>query len=265
MLDRPLMFEPFRVAPEVDVIPAYFPIPRFGVVPVNAFVLKAAEPVLVDTGLVQQTDEFMQKLATVIDPGDLRWLWLTHCDQDHIGSVRQLLAAVPNLRVITSFLGTGKMSLFQPLPMDRIYWLNPGQSIDVGDRSLTALRPPTYDAPETRGFYDPSSSIFFCADSFGAVLSEPVMNAADVEFAALREGVAAWAKLDSPWLHLVDEQAFGKTLDHFRDLMPRLILSAHLPPAHGMTEKLLQCLAVVPAEEPFVSPDQQALEAMLGS
>ena len=67
MIDKPTMCAPYQAATDVEVLPAYFPIPGLGILPVNAFVLKAAEPVLVDTGLVPLTDEFMQRLSTVID------------------------------------------------------------------------------------------------------------------------------------------------------------------------------------------------------
>jgi flavorubredoxin len=86
-MDKPTMFEPYRAAPDIDVLPSYFPIPGYGIVPINAFVLKAAEPVLVDTGLVLLSDEFLPQLSSVMDPEDLRWLWLTHDDMDHIGSL----------------------------------------------------------------------------------------------------------------------------------------------------------------------------------
>ena len=91
----------------------------------------------------------------MIDLRDLRWLWLTHTDPDHIGSLKRVLDEAPELRVITTFLGVGKMSLFDPLPLNRVYLLNPGQSIDVGDRTLISIKSPVYDAPETTGFYDP--------------------------------------------------------------------------------------------------------------
>jgi hypothetical protein len=42
-----------------------------------------------------------------------------------------------------------------------------------------------------------------------------------------------------------------------------MILSGHLPPARGKTEKLLELLAKVPASPPAVAPDQAALEQML--
>ena len=262
-MDTPTMFEPYEVTPDIDVIPSYFPIPGLGILPVNGFVLKAAEPVLVDTGLVPLSDQFMEKLASVIDPADLRWLWLTHTDQDHIGSLQRILEAAPRLRVITTFLAVGKMSLFQPLPMDRVYLLNPGQSISVGDRILTAVKPPSYDAPETTGFYDPKAAAFFSADCFGALMSEPAENAAGIGAENLRAGSVTWATVDAPWLHVVDGALLAKTLSRLREMSPKLILSAHLPVARDMTEELLGYLGAVPAAQPFVGPDQQALEAML--
>lgn len=188
-MDKPVMFEPYRAAPDIDVLPSYFPIPGLGILPMNAFVLRAAEPVLVDAGLGLLADEFMEKLSSVIDPSKLRWLWLTHTDQDHIGSLWRVLEEAPKLRVITTYLGVGKMSLYRPLPMDRVFLLNPGQSIDVGNRVLTAIRPPTFDAPETTGFYDPRAAAFFSADCFGTLMSEPAEYAAGIGAKELKEGM----------------------------------------------------------------------------
>jgi flavorubredoxin len=262
-MDKPTMFEPYKAAADIDVVPSYFPIPGLGILPVNAFVLKAAQPVLADTGLVPLSDVFMQKLSSVIDPADLRWLWLTHTDQDHIGSLWRVLEAAPKLRIITTYLAVGKMSLFEPLPMDRIYLLNPGQSIDVGDRELKAIKPPTYDAPETTGFYDPKADAFFSSDCFGALMSEPAENAAEMELKNLREGMVFWATVDAPWLPTVDRILFAKNIDQIRKLSPKLICSAHLPIARQMTEELLENLRAATEAQPFVGPDQQALEAML--
>jgi flavorubredoxin len=262
-MDKPTALEPYRVAPDVDVVPAYFPVPGLGILPVNAFVIHAAEPVLVDTGLVPLSDEFMEGLGSVIDPADLKWLWLTHTDPDHIGSLARILEAVPGLRVITTYLAVGKMSLFQPLPLDRVYLLNPGEGLSVGDRTLTGVKPPTFDAPETTGFHDPKSNAFFCADCFGALMSEPAQHAADMDSEALRGGVRFWGTVDAPWAHSVEPKRFAAALDRVRKLSAEHILSAHLPPAQGMTDELLSYLAEVPGAAPFVGFNQPALEALL--
>ena len=114
----------------------------------------ATEPVVVDTGLSLPGVGFLDALASVIDPADVRWIYLTHPDRDHTGGLFELLEAAPLAKVVTTFLSVGIMSTERPLPLDRLYLLNPGQSLDVGDRTLTAFRPPLFDSPSTTGFYD---------------------------------------------------------------------------------------------------------------
>ena len=41
------------------------------------------------------------------------------------------------------------------------------------------------------------------------------------------------------------------------------ILSTHLPPAIGLSTQFTEMLAAAPEADPFVGPDQKALEAML--
>jgi glyoxylase-like metal-dependent hydrolase (beta-lactamase superfamily II) len=116
------MTSAFTATPGVDVISTSVDIPTLGLLAVNAFVLHGAEPVLVDTGTGAEAGDFMATLGSVIDPKDLRWIWLTHTDFDHIGSLHTLLDANPQLRVITSFAGVGIMGVSPaPLPMDRVH------------------------------------------------------------------------------------------------------------------------------------------------
>lgn len=258
------MVESYKAAPDIEVLTSNYPVPGLGQVPINAFVIKGSEPLLVDTGAAVHSQEFMPALRSVIDPADLKWIWLTHTDFDHIGSLSQLLAENPKLRVITTFLGVGIMGLSAPLPLDRVYLLNSGEKITVGDRTLTAVRPPAFDNPSTTGFYDDKSGVFFSSDCFGALLSSPPQNAADLSDADLRDGQVFWATVDSPWLHKADQGVLAKELDGIRKMAPKMILSSHLPAAPGqMTERLLGSLAMVPTAQPFVGPNQAALEQML--
>jgi flavorubredoxin len=255
----------FTATPGVDVITTTGTIPGLGSIAINAFVLHGSEPVLVDTGTVAGSADFMAALASVIDPAELRWIWLTHTDFDHIGSLAALLQANPRLRVITSFLGVGIMGLSSaPLPMDRVHLINPGQSLAVGERRLTAVRPPVYDNPITTGFVDDRSGILFSSDCFGALLPAVPEDAADLDAADLRAGQVLWATIDSPWVHRVDRDAFGHALDRVREMEPTMVCSSHLPPAPGaMLDLFVESLAMVPVADPFVGPDHAALEAML--
>ncbi len=258
------MLHTYKAAPDVDVVTSTATIAGFGKLAINAFVIHADEPVLVDTGSVVESDDFMTALRSVIDPVDLRWIWLTHTDFDHIGSLQRLLDENERLRVITSFLGVGIMGLSAPLPMERVYLVNPGQTVDVGDRNLRAVRPPAFDNPITTGFQDERSGIFYSSDCFGALLDEVPESAEDVSDEALHQGQVFWATVDSSWLHKVDRRVFASELDHVRALEPSMVLSSHLPAARGSSvERLLGALAAVPDAPAFVGPDQAALELML--
>ncbi len=257
------MDKPYQAKPDIEVLPASFPIPGVGVLTINAFIIKSKEPVLIDTGMGIAGEEFMKALESVIDPPDLKWVWLTHDDTDHTGNIQRILKAAPSARLAVNSLAALRMSTAWPVPMDRVYWLNPGDSIFTGDRKLTAFRPPLFDNPTTIGIYDNKSEIFFSADCFGALIPLTAQNIDDIPEGDLSQGMISWASGDNPWVHMVDRSAFGQTLDTLRRLSPRMILSSHLPLAKGKNEQFLQLLAKVPSSTPFVAPNQMALAQIL--
>ena len=256
-----------RPADDVIALTDVAPIPSLGFLPINAYVLKAQQPVVIDTGLPSSRPQFLDALWSQIDPADVRWIYLTHPDRDHTGSVFDLLDAAPSARLVTTFLGMGILSLEHEVPPDRVFLLNPGQSLDVGDRRLTAFRPPVYDSPATTGIYDQRTGTCFSSDCFGAPLTSTDLVQTD-DIAAippddLVAGQRLWASVDSPWISNVDRSAFRTSLEPLRRLGPPVVLSAHLPPAHRAIERLLDMLAAAPATDPFLGPDQAALTTML--
>ena len=256
-----------RPAPDVTALSDVAEIPGLGFLPINAFVLHAAEPVLVDTGVPAGRTAFLDALWSTVDPADLRWVYLTHPDRDHTGSLAEVLAAAPQARLVTTFLGFGIASMDFPTPPDRAYFLNPGQSLDVGDRRLTAFRPPVYDSPATTGLYDESTGTCFTSDCFGAPLgSAPdadVEDVAELSADAITAGQRLWVTVDSPWVAGVDRARFAASLAPLRAMDPAVVLSTHLPPARNAMPRLLDTLATAPDVDPFVGPDQAMLAAML--
>ena len=150
-MQAPMMMGAHRVAPDTISLSSYFPLPGLGILPVNAFVIEAAQPVLVDTGLSALREPFLAALRRTIDPAAIRWIWLSHMDADHLGNLEEILTLAPHAKVVTNFLGMGKMML-RHFDVSRVHLLEPGTTIDAGDRTLVPLKPAYYDAPETVGF-----------------------------------------------------------------------------------------------------------------
>lgn len=261
-MNVPTLVPPREVAADTHLIPAWLPVPGFGVLAINAYLIRGDEPVLVDTGLAALRESFMEALGTLVEPRDLRWVWLTHVDPDHTGSLAAVLAEAPQARVVTSFIGMAKMQL-GGLPTDRVHLLNPGQRLDAGDRSLLAVRPPVFDAPETAGLFDSRSRALLSSDCFGALLDSPAEEAGEVEAQALAAGAVTWATIDAPWLHALDPLSLAGSLDSIRGLGAELVLGSHLPPARGMTQRLLENIEAARGAPPFVGPDQRALKELM--
>lgn len=257
---------------DVHAIRDRLDIPGMGSLPVNAFVIRAEEPVLVDTGLPGSQATFVDAVRSVIDLRELSWIWLTHPDRDHLGALDTILAQAPQARLVCTFATAGYLALQQPIPEERITLIEPGESLPVGGgRQLRALRPPLYDNPMTVGFLDSGNGACVSADCFGAVL--PTADSADapdiagLDAAEVKAGQTFWAGVDSPWVHLVDPGRFAGSYESLSRFQPSLMLSAHLPPAADQFERFRGLLTDLPRSAPDQVPAgdlvEQAVDAHL--
>lgn len=257
------MEKPRRANADTYVVRTDFPAGPMGILPINWYLIEAREPVLIDTGMPIEREQFLTTLQSLIDPRDIKWIFLTHDDNDHAGNIAQAMELAPNARVVIPFVGFARMADSHELPLDRVLLINPGQSFSAGDRQLAVVQPPYWDSPATHALYDPKNSVLFAADSLGAFIPAPAEEVADVPEAAFAEGFHTFARALSPWLHLVDQAKFEDHLNTVRRLDPQTILSSHGPAAHGRTDYLLDALLTVPAMEPFVGPDHEEMLAMM--
>ena len=65
------MENPYQVMQDIEILPSFFPVPTIGYLAVNSYVIKAKEPVLVDTGMGIESEQFIKALESVIDLQDL--------------------------------------------------------------------------------------------------------------------------------------------------------------------------------------------------
>jgi flavorubredoxin len=255
-------FDTARVAADTTALSTIVPVGDLGLLHVNAFVIHAAAPVLVDTGPAALREPFLAALGRTIDPADLRYIFMSHMDADHLGNLAAVLELAPKAQVVTNFLGMAKMGLLGH-DTAQVTLLQPGAEIDLGDRRLVPLKPPYYDAPETPGFFDTRTRVLFSADAFGALMDAPAAEAAEVDAGALREGMLRWAALDAPWLATADARTFGGLLRNIERLDPSAIISGHLPVARGVTGRLARNLNEALSAGVFDVPDHDTFERLI--
>src|SRR3954471_862575 len=175
-----LSTRPHPVTDDTWLVPTLAAEPSGAFIGVHSLVIRGAEPALIDTGSLLVRDAWIEQVTSIVDPVDVRWIVLSHDDHDHIGNLDAVLELCPNATLVASFAMTARLAGDVPFPVERLRWLELGASLDLGDRTLTAVRPPMFDSPATRGFYDSTSRVLWAADSFGALVPGAVHEAADV-------------------------------------------------------------------------------------
>ncbi|MGI5450689.1 MBL fold metallo-hydrolase [Streptomyces sp. CA-243310] len=256
--------ESYAAGRELYVLPSELPIPDLGLQPVNAYLVRGEQPVLVDTGMPVDRAAFEEALWSLVDPADLRWIVVTHDDRDHTGSLTRLLDRAPGAKVITNGISLTRLSEEFEIPRERVVTVNPGSRISVGDRQLSFLRPPTFDSPGTLAVFDHADGTLFSSDSFGTVLPTSVRRFDDVDVKEFFEGFDVLNRAIAPWTALVDPEKFQRVVRSVSSLSAARLLSAHGPMVEGRTvTALMDAMARIPFLPSWLPGADIDLEAAL--
>jgi hydroxyacylglutathione hydrolase len=159
----------------------------------SVYIIDADQPAIVDTGIGTNYERIIDALARVdIDPHSLAHLLVTHAHLDHAGGAGFLIADCPNATVHTheragphlsdpaqliegTKAAVGEQWQYyvepNPVPESRLNTLSDGDTIDLGDRSITAVAAPGH-ALHQMLFYDTTEDTLFTGDAAGIYVPE---------------------------------------------------------------------------------------------
>ena len=251
--------EPHRIAEDTWLIANLAPAGPGVYVPANSMLIRGSEPVVVDTGAPVHREQWFEQVFSLVEPEDVRWVFLSHDDGDHMGNLHEVLDLCPNATLVANFFIHKRLILDRPLPLTRMRWLGPGESFDAGDRRLHLLVPPTFDGPTTRGLYDETTSVLWAVDSFAALTPGAVFDVADIPSEIYDGTFPLLNSLTSPWHQWLDPLRYSRHVDSVEALDLAAVASAHgpvlsggaIPDAFGRVRAL--------AGEPIVEPPGQPL------
>jgi flavorubredoxin len=135
----------------------------------NAYLVQGSQKVaLIDTVDPSMTDVLMAYLGdiTVID-----YVIANHAEQDHSGSIPQVLAKYPDAKVVTTPKGKDMLVALLLIPEDRFITVNDGETLSLGDKSLEFIHTPWVHWPETMLTYLREDKVLFPCDLFGSHLA----------------------------------------------------------------------------------------------
>ena len=259
---------PTEIAPDTFVIPQSQPAlgqPLF--VYLNSMVIRGKEPVIVDTGTPANREQWLKDAFSLVEPEDVRWVFLSHDDVDHSGNLDEVMSACTNAQLVCNWAMVERHSNCFSFPLERCRWVMHEESFDVGDRSLHALRPPLYDSPTTRGIFDSKTGVYWSVDTFATPLPDPHAGIPelDPEFWNFGMTLFAYGAL-CPWLSLLDSEKFGRYVDGIQSLDIKTIAGCHTPVIEGPhIAQAFDHVRQLPSVEPPPLPDQSVLDQIIAA
>ena len=257
--------EPLEIAPDTFLIPNLFPGGPDLFIPVNSLVIRGEQPVIVDTSAPVFRERWLEQVFALVEPEDVRWVFLSHDDGDHTGGLLDVMERCPNATLVTNFFSVERLALEKPaLPVHRMRWIDEGGSLDVGDRVLHLFKPPIFDGPTTRGLFDPTTAAMWIVDSF-ACLTPGTLDVHELDAAFVEQNMAEMNSLVSPWHQWLDPVAYRRHVDGVEGLGLLTVASAHGPVLTG--DAIRRAFDVVRrlAGQPIIpGPGQDLLDEIVG-
>ena len=259
---------PMEIAPETWVIQAT---QGEGTAPMavhmNAMVIRGTEPVVVDTGCPVNREQYLEDLFGIVEPDDVRWVFISHDDVDHHGNLHAVMDACPNATLVTTwFLCERLMGERLDVPPHRWRWVGDGESFDAGDRTLHAVRPPLYDSPTTRGLFDDRTGVYWASDCYATPVPEGTAFVEALDPVAWAEGFHAFQHWNSPWVAMVEPDAFATACRRVEQLRPSTIATAHGPTIEtSHVARAFELLRAVPTAPAPLQPGQPVLDEIVAA
>jgi flavorubredoxin len=260
------VLEPYLIAPDTYVIPELVEAQPGTVVPLNSMVITGAEPVIVDTGNELSRTEWIDAAFSVVDPVDVRWIFLSHDDHDHIGNLPAVLDLCPRATLVTTMFTVERTVRAMELPLERMRWVNSGETFNVGDRSLVAMRPPVFDSPTTRGLFDPKTGVYWAVDTFASLAPGFITDADDCPHDLWSESMVLFNRMVSPWHAMLDPARYDACIDGVASLGVTVAAGGHTPALHGdRLQEAFTLLRQLPHLPEADLPVQADLDAILAA
>ena len=137
----------------------------------NAYLIKGSEKTaLLDTVDLTKTDVLIDNLFK-IGADRIDYVVAHHAEQDHSGSIPDILLLYPDAKVVTNPKCKGMLIDLLNISEDKFITVDDGQTLSLGDKTLQFVYIPWVHWPETIGTYLQEDKIFFPCDFFGSHLA----------------------------------------------------------------------------------------------
>ncbi len=189
----------------------------------NSYLIQGSEK----TVLIDAVDESMagvlQSNLSSLGIKKIDCIIAQHAEQDHSGSIKELLDLYPDARVLGSAKCLDLLMSFGLVGKDQVQEIKDGEKLSLGGRSLQFISAPWVHWPDTIFTYLAEDRILFTCDFLGCHLASSDLYASD-EAAVYKAAKRYYAEIMMPF-----RQNVNRHLARIADLPMDIIAPSHGP------------------------------------
>lgn len=186
----------------------------------NAYLIQGSEKtVLIDAVDPAKADILKRQLANV---ENIDYIVSQHCEQDHSGTIPQILEMYPQSIVLCSQKAKDLLLEHLDISAERIKTVEDGETLSLGDKSLRFIYTPWVHWPETMVTYLPEDRILFSCDFLGSHLATSDLYAGE-----------------NPYVMVAAKRYYAEIMMPFRKMIQNNLKKIHdlefdmIAPSHG--------------------------------
>lgn len=151
---------------DIDLFESQYIVPNG--ISYNSYVILDEKICVLDTVDKRKTDEWVANLVNVLDGKTPDYLIINHLEPDHASNIQLLADKYPDMKLV------GNAKTFNMLPQffdidltDRTVTVKEGDSLNLGEHTLSFYMAPMVHWPEVMVTYESKEKVLFSADGFG--------------------------------------------------------------------------------------------------
>ena len=199
----------------------------------NSYVVRGNEKtVLLDTVDPAKTDVLLGNLVR-LGINKIDYVVAHHGEQDHSGSLPDVLLIYPDAKVVTNPKCKGMLIDLLNIEEDKFITVEDGDTLSLGDKTLQFIYTPWVHWPETMSTYLVEDRILFSCDFFGAHLATSSLFVDD-KAKVLEDAKRYYAEIMMPF-----RRQINSNLDKLVELQIDMIAPSH-GPVHDHPEFIIE-------------------------
>lgn len=135
----------------------------------NSYVILDQKVAIMDTSDKRTMEQWKQNLAEALNGRQPDYLIVQHLEPDHASGIGEVAAMYPDMKIVCSAKAKTMIPLyFTNVDInDRVVAVKEGDTLSLGEHTLTFVMAPMVHWPEVMATYDSKDKVLFSADGFG--------------------------------------------------------------------------------------------------